>query len=109
MRLWFAGWNPSDFSKKPADFVDEKQKSSFELYDRIFEQAHERLRTGGVFAVHVGKSKKCDMAAALQQVGERHLQFKDWFSESVEHCESHGIRDKGTVTHHQYLLFEKSD
>ena len=108
MRLWFAGWNLSDFSKRPADFVDEKQKSSFELYDRIFEQAHERLKSGGVFAVHVGKSKKCDMAAALQQVGERYLHFKDWFSESVEHCESHGIRDKGTVTHHQYLLFEKS-
>ena len=108
MRLWFAGWEPKDFSKKPADFVDEKQKSSFELYDRIFQQAHERLKAGGMFAVHVGKSKKCDMAAALQQVGERHLHFKDWFSESVEHCESHGIRDKGTVTHHQYLLFEKT-
>ena len=47
------------------------------------------------------------MAAALQQIGERYLHLEDWFSESVEHCESHGIRDKGTVTHHQYLLFEK--
>jgi hypothetical protein len=24
--------------------------------------------------------------------------------ESVEHCETHGITDKGTVTSHQYLV-----
>lgn len=107
MRLWFAGWEAEDFQTKPSAFVDEKQKSSFALYERVFEQARERLKQGGVFAVHVGKSTKCDMAAALQKIGERHLYFVDWFSESVAHCESHGIRDKGTVTHHQYLLFEK--
>lgn len=107
MRLWFSGWEAEDFSAKPADFVDERQKKSFAIYDTIFKQAKERLKIGGFFAVHVGKSTKCDMAAALQQVGERYLRLEDWFSESVEHCESHGIRDKGTVTHHQYLLFEK--
>ena len=107
MRLWFSGWEMEDFSERPADFVDERQKQSFAIYESIFKQASERLKPSGYFAVHVGKSTKCDMAAALQQVGERYLHFKDWFSESVEHCESHGIRDKGTVTHHQYLLFEK--
>ena len=107
MRLWFAGWEAQDFNKCPIDFVDERQKKCFSVYENIFKQAQERLKVGGYFAIHVGKSKKCDMAAALQQVGERFLCFKDWFSESVEHCESHGIRDKGTVTHHQYLLFEK--
>ncbi|MBA15679.1 MAG: SAM-dependent methyltransferase [Sphingomonas sp.] len=107
MRLWFAGWETEDFSARPSEFVDERQKKSFDIYESIFRQANERLKAGGYFAVHVGKSTKCDMAAALQQVGERYLRFVDWFSESVEHCESHGIRDKGTVTHHQYLLFEK--
>ena len=107
MRLWFAGWEAGDFAAKPAKFVDERQKKSFDIYDSIFKQAQERLKVGGLFAVHVGKSTKCDMAAALQQVGERYLHLEDWFSESVEHCESHGIRDKGTVTHHQYLLFKK--
>lgn len=107
MRLWFAGWEAKDFSARPSEFVDERQKKSFDIYESIFRQANERLKAGGYFAVHVGKSTKCDMAAALQQVGERYLRFVDWFSESVEHCESHGIRDKGTVTHHQYLLFEK--
>lgn len=107
MRLWFAGWEARDFAARPAEFVDERQKKSFDIYESIFKQAQDRLKVGGFFAVHVGKSTKCDMAAALQQVGERYLHLEDWFSESVEHCESHGIRDKGTVTHHQYLLFEK--
>jgi methylase of polypeptide subunit release factors len=109
MRLWFAGWEAKDFATRPADFVDERQKKGFMIYESIFRQASDRLKTGGIFAVHVGKSTKCDMAAALRQVGENFLHFEDWFSESVEHCESHGIRDKGTVTHHQYLLFKKRD
>lgn len=108
MRLWFSGWEAKDFSARPTEFVDERQKKSFNIYDSIFKQANERLKVGGYFAVHVGKSNKCDMAAALQQIGERYLHLEDWFSESVEHCESHGIRDKGTVTHHQYLLFQKT-
>lgn len=107
MRLWFAGWELEDFAEKPAEFIDERQKRSFSVYESIFEQANDRLIQGGVVVVHVGKSTKCDMAAALQQIGERYLRFVDWFAESVDHCESHGIRDKGTVTHHQYLIFEK--
>lgn len=108
MRLWFAGWEAEDFLRLPAAFVDERQKKSFEIYENIFRQGYERLKPGGFFAIHVGKSNKCDMAASLQHIGQRHLDFVDWFSENVEHCESHGIRDKGTVTHHQYLLFRKA-
>lgn len=107
MRLWFAGWEADDFAEKPATFVDERQKRSFAIYDSIFSQGAERLKPGGYFAVHLGKSAKCDMAAALTSVGGKHLDLVDSFAESVEHCESHGIRDKGTVTHHQYLLFRR--
>jgi 16S rRNA G966 N2-methylase RsmD len=107
MRLWFAGWESDDFAKKPAAFVDEQQKRTFEIYDTIFAQGAERLKRAGYLAVHLGKSAKCDMAAALSNIGARHLKLIDSFSESVSHCESHGIRDKGTVTHHQYLLFQR--
>jgi methylase of polypeptide subunit release factors len=107
MRLWFAGWEPSDFSDKPATFIDERQKRGFSVYDAIFQQSVDRLKPGGYFAIHLGKSKKCDMAAALTDIGKRYLRLDDSFAESVEHCESHGISDKGTVTHHQYLLFRK--
>lgn len=107
MRLWFAGWEADDFDRRPQDFVDERQKRSLEVYDAIFAQARERLRPGGVMAIHLGKSRKCDMAEGLTVIGGKHLDLVDAFSESVDHCESHGIRDKGTVTHHQYLLFRR--
>ena len=105
MRLWFAGWEAEDFVREPARFVDERQKCDFAVYRPVFAQAAKRLRPGGHFAIHLGKSRKCDMAAILTDIGSQYLELIDSFSESVEHCESHGIRDKGTVTHHQYVLF----
>jgi DNA modification methylase len=108
MRLWFAGWETKDFGEQPRSFVDERQKRTFDVYEPIFQQAAERLRPWGYLAFHLGKSVKCDMAAALSVVGARYLRIVDSFSESVEHCESHGIRDKGSVTEHQYLLFQRA-
>jgi tRNA G10 N-methylase Trm11 len=107
MRLWFAGWNAADFKEKPAAFIDERQKQSFDVYRSVFEQSAERLNPGGFFLIHLGKSRKCDMAAALRTAAGSFLEPVDFFTESVEHCESHGIRDKGTVTHHQYLLMRR--
>ena len=108
MRLWFAGWGPEDFDQKPKDFIDERQKHNLDVYEAVFSQSSERLRYGGVMAIHLGKSRKCDMAASLSLIGSKHLNLIDSFAESVDHCESHGFKDKGTVTHHQYLLFRKA-
>ena len=44
------------------------------------------------------------MADELKQISKRWFNTADLFYESVTHCESHGIRDKGTVTSHQYLI-----
>jgi hypothetical protein len=44
------------------------------------------------------------MGECLRKIAGDYLEEIDLFTESVAHCESHGIRDKGTVTHHQYLL-----
>lgn len=106
MRLWFTGWEREDFQSKPRAFVDERQKSSFRIYEPIFRQARERLRPGGVVVLHLGLSKKCDMAAGLQEVAAPWFTVADRFEENVEHVESHGIRDKGTVTAHQYLVLQ---
>jgi hypothetical protein len=57
-----------------------------------------------VVVLHLGKSVKCDMADNLQKLGKRWFRSVDLLDESVVHCESHGIRDKGTVTSHQYLV-----
>lgn len=104
MRLWFAGWEAHDFKERPLSFVDEMQKEDFSVYEAFFRQSRERLKEGGVVVLHLGKSRKCDMAEELSNVAKPWFRIADRYSESVEHCESHGIRDKGTVEVHQYLV-----
>lgn len=104
MRLWFCGWGKEDFKAKPLSFIDEKQKETFEVYEPILRQARERLKKGGLLIFHLGKSKKCDMASELTKLAEKWFKIEDIFSEDVQHTESHGIRDKGTVVEHQFLI-----
>lgn len=106
IRIWFAGWSEEDFNAKINSFIEEKQKKSFSVYEDIFRQGRERLSRGGVFVLHLGKSYKCDMAAELMKVSKRWFKKADLFDESVAHVESHGIRDKGTVSSHQYLVLQ---
>lgn len=104
MRLWFAGWNEAHFKTEPVSFVDELQKKDLSVYDTIFMQARERLKDTGTFVMHLGKSYKCDMADALSKRAKRWFKVIDMFEESVEGGESHGIKDRGSVTQHQYLV-----
>lgn len=104
IRIWFAGWSNDDFKYQINSFIEEKQKINFSIYENIFRQARERMNRNGVFVLHLGKSKKCDMAERLQKISKTWFRKADLFNESVVHCESHGIRDKGTVTIHQYLI-----
>jgi DNA methylase len=104
IRIWFSGWSEKDFKFQVNSFVEEKQKKDFAIYESIFRQSKERLKKDGVCVLHLGKSVKCDMALELQKISKRWFKAADLFDENVEHCESHGIRDKGTVTSHQYLV-----
>ena len=104
MRLWFCGWEASDFQQRPLAFVDERQKHSFDVYRPIIRQCRERLKSGGVAVFHLGASRKCDMAKELARVAKTWFRVADVYVEAVSHCESHGIRDKGTVLSHQYLV-----
>ena len=106
MRLWFCGWNVADFGRRPLAFVDERQKRSFDVYEPILRQARERLKRGGVMVLHLGKSRKCDMAHELSRIAQSWFRVADVFAERVDHCESHGIRDKGTVVEHSYVVLE---
>jgi hypothetical protein len=54
--------------------------------------------------LHLGNSAKCDMGAELSKRVAPWFSVADVFTEGVEHCESHGIRDKGTVHGHTYLV-----
>ena len=104
MRLWFCGWEKEDFLLEPRRYVDERQKQSFTVYQAVLRQARERLKKGGVLVLHLGKSRKSNMSDALERVSAPWFRVVDRFDESVTHTESHGIRDKGTVTSHQYLV-----
>lgn len=104
IRLWFAGWSSEDFKERPPLFVDERQKKSFEVYRPVLRNARERLKPGGICVFHLGKSRKCDMANEIARVARPWFQNTEVFAENVTHCESHGIRDKGTVVEHTYLL-----
>lgn len=106
MRLWFCGWERADFKDRPLAFVDERQKKSFGVYKSILRQARERLKSDGVIVLHLGASRKCDMATELAAVAKTWFRVVDTYTESVSHCESHGIRDKGTVRSHQYLVLQ---
>lgn len=104
LRLWFCGWDRNSFKIMPRSFVDERQKHSFSVYESVFRQSRERLKKDGVMVIHLGQSRKCDMANELTRIAEPWFKVEGLFKESVQHCESHGIRDKGTVTEHQYLI-----
>ncbi|MCY3879564.1 MAG: DNA methyltransferase [Rhodobacteraceae bacterium] len=106
MRLWFCGWEANDFRERPLAFVDERQKRSFEVYYPILRQCRERLKSDGVAVFHLGSSKKCDMAKELARIAKTWFRVADTYTECVAHCESHGIRDKGTVVGHQYLVLQ---
>lgn len=104
IRLWFSGWEPSDFKTMPNSYVDERQKKSFSVYYPIFEQAKSRLKNGGVMVLHLGKSHKCNMGEELMRIGRKWFSHSELFDESVSHCNTFGLKDIGTVTDHQYLI-----
>ena len=106
IRLWFCGWEAEDFKKRPLAFVDERQKRGFNVYNSILRQCRERLKSGGVAVFHLGASKKCDMARELARIAKPWFMAVDTYVESVSHCESHGIRDKGATVSHQYLVLQ---
>lgn len=106
IRLWFTGWDDNSFNSEPGNYVDELQKSSFDIYDPIFEQAKTRLKDGGYFVMHLGKSDKCDMGEVLKNKAQHWFRKVRLYDENVAHCAKFGITDLGTVTSHEYLIME---
>lgn len=104
MRFWFVGWEREDFDVYPVDFMENRQKQSLDIYCHFFEASRERLKSSGMLVLHLGQSAKCDMGAELAKRVEPWFSVMDCFTEGVEHCESHGVRDKGTVHGHTYLV-----
>ena len=106
MRFWFCGWERSDFDLQPAAYLEQKQKQSLDIYTKLFSIAQTRMKKGGLFVLHLGASRKCDMGKELSALGSKIFDLVDCFNEDVQHCENHGVSDKGTVTGHQYLILQ---
>jgi DNA modification methylase len=104
IRSWFMGWESEDFEKEKDNFIETKQRKSFDVYDTIFKQSRERLNNTGKMILHLGKSDKKDMGAAIIPIAKKYFNNVSLYLEDVSAVEKHGITDKGSVNIHQYLL-----
>lgn len=107
LRLWFCGWEAEDFWTTSRSFVERQQLKSMDVYDDFFLAARLLLKSGGTLVMHVGGSRKYDMATVLVAKGSEHLDFLDRISEDVQRVEKHGVTDKGATTTHEFLFFRK--
>ena len=107
MRYWFTGWERTDFDRSVADFFETRQRRTMDAYLPFFDQARASLKPGGHLVMHLGLSKKSGMAAELAARHGEGFEIVDTFYEGVEHCESHGVMDKGTVNGHSYLVLRR--
>jgi hypothetical protein len=104
MRFWFVGWERKDFDARTADYVENRQKKDLNVYKEFFGAARAGLKENGRLVLHLGQSPKCDMGAELKARVSPWFSVDDCFTEGVQHCETHGVRDKGTVSGHTYLV-----
>jgi len=107
LRLWMSGWNPEDFSDKKERFVEHRQKQSFDVYSAFFEKCSQWLKPEGIVIMHLGKTKKHDMAKELiSRCGDR-FEVAYHFDEDVVGREKFGLKDQGATKAHQYLFLAK--
>tara|TARA_B100000959_G_C14969001_1_gene618918 strand:- start:404 stop:1546 length:1143 start_codon:yes stop_codon:yes gene_type:complete len=108
MRFWFSGWGIEDFNNSKKIFIESKKKEGMNIYQDVFKELKHTLKPGGLLVLHVGKNSKVDMGARLAEIDFPDFAFIDQFTESVVLNEKHGIKDKGSTTAHQYLVYENS-
>ncbi|MDB9731581.1 site-specific DNA-methyltransferase [Candidatus Pelagibacter sp.] len=106
IRYWFGGWGIQDFEKESFNYLEKKQKKDFNVYDNVFKESKRVLKENSYLLMHLGLSDKLDMGKILLPIAEKHLKVVDLFNETVSHCEKHGIRDKGGIKEHQYLILK---
>lgn len=104
LRLWFVGWNREDFQNADRQFLEGQQKKDLDIYKYFFTICKDVLKSNGKLILHLGKSKKVDMAEELIARIPAELTYVYHGSEKVEMLEKHGIRDKGTTIEHQFLF-----
>jgi len=109
MRLWMVGWQPDDFKTKKFEFLEEKQKKSLGIYRDFFSKAHKWLKPNGKLILHLGKTKKFNMAEELALLCEPFFEVVHTFDEDVAGAEKFGLKDQGATFAHQYLFLIKQN
>lgn len=107
MRLWMCGWEPDDYKCADDLFLDSKQKKDFDVYLSFFEMCNDVLVSDGKMILHLGKTKKVDMAKELSERAAQWFDVVYSAGEDVEQMEKHGIKDKGSTIEHQFLFLQK--
>lgn len=107
MRLWLCGWELADYKTADELFLDQKQKTNFDVYTSFFEMCFRVLKPRGKVILHLGKTAKIDMAEELSKRASPY--FKEIYRgcENVQSVEKHGIKDKGATLEHQFLFLLK--
>jgi hypothetical protein len=107
MRLWFCGWEKSDFDLRKNSFLETQQKQSMDVYVTFFDKCAEWLKPGGKLIMHLGRVKGFDMSAEVQRRMTADFEFIYSADECVAGAESFGLSDQGATDTHQYLFLAK--
>lgn len=107
MRLWLCGWEEIDYKNAENIFLDQKQRKNFDVYISFFKMCYDILKPNGKVILHLGKTKKIDMAEELSKRAAPYFIEVYRGTENVQEIEKHGIKDKGSTVEHQYLFLMK--
>lgn len=107
MRLWLCGWEESNYKNAENNFLDQKQCKNFDIYISFFKMCYDILKPNGKIILHLGKTKKFDMAEELSKRAASYFVEIYRGFENVEDIEKYGIKDKGSTIEHQYLFLMK--
>jgi hypothetical protein len=109
MRLWFCGWRAGDFRERPSGYLESEQKHSFDAaYRRFFSAMHELLAPEGLLVMHVGATRRFDMADRLEGLLAPNFRLIYDGAEHLEDPESHGLVDKGSTVRHHFLFCRRA-
>ena len=107
LRLWFAGWTPTDFKDAGKLYFDDMQNKDLNIYFAFFESCYNLLVPKGKLILHLGKSKKVDMAKELINRSSQWFELIYTENEDVSLIENHGVSDKGATTDHQFVFLRR--
>jgi len=107
IRMWFSGWDKDDFKIKKESYIETKQIKNIYIYNSFFKTMSVLLKDKGNMILHLGFSKKANMAELLMPMAEKYFNIIGYFNENVTDNENFGIKDQGAVKVHQYLFLKK--